>query len=507
MCSGAGLMAALRVQHPAATLLKEAVHGQQEDTGTGSTLLLSAVGPLLDCAMRLLRDGCALPTIMGALRRMQEAGRVLFAAAAVDLHQLSGAAEDDKAAWLRSRLAGFEGLANEPAGRGVLPGGSDSSRHPLNWQERLGMGLAHGAEQAMQLAMAAVALLEDRRACLRAASLSRSQRARARQGHRRVTAPINVLLAPGLGQEASVVAAGVVGGVAGGALQLRRKLRAARAWHPCIDPLAPTRPCGGGSSSDCGGDDGSGGGVVAWESGIHGVRVVVAAAGALDRSLRASAAAWGGGGREAGVVVMESAADLEQFEEVAAEGWRCHGIVDVLVEAGCQVLILSGGQDPPALLCDLLEARGVVVLWGLSTREEARVLLELSTVPAPDLCKGFEPRLHVSHAPASLVPLAAQVLPLGCRYSQGVGVAASAGGVREEGLMSDHGGAVACLLITSDSRHRVGGLHRPVSSEVGKSCVCLKRVRSHTNTHTHTHTRASVLGNGCRVAAWNWFLA
>ena len=208
MCSGAGLMAALRVQHPAATLLKEAVHGQQEDTGTGSTLLLSAVGPLLDCAMRLLRDGCALPTIMGALRRMQEAGRVLFAAAAVDLHQLSGAAQDDKAAWLGSRLAGFEGLANEPAGRGVLPGGSDSSRHPLNWQERLGMGLAHGAEQAMQLAMAAVALLEDRRACLRAASLSRSQRARARQGHRRVTAPINVLLAPGLGQEASVVVAG-----------------------------------------------------------------------------------------------------------------------------------------------------------------------------------------------------------------------------------------------------------------------------------------------------------
>jgi hypothetical protein len=81
--------------------------------------------------------------------------------------------------------------------------------------------------------------------------------------------------------------------------------------------------------------------------------------------------------------------------------------------------------SPSEQMCDILQAKGVLVLWGLSPNEIDRLLHELHPLqPAPDLTRSFSPGLHVSVSPTTVVLLSPHVLPFGSSDPRAVAVAA-----------------------------------------------------------------------------------
>ena len=323
VCNGSGLMEALSVVHPAGALLKESVHGQQvcrprtddlsttaqvcgrvncpsarlifefdlhmfemltwnctaqSDAGTGSTLLLSIVGPLLDRSVRLVHEGCSIQRIVRALRRMQETSRVLLDSAAIHMHELiphaaypvpcpSGSGFSDRCdggregavdrEWdqtallerMEDDLGWFGQLSVKDKGVKDLDTfpGADSDKQrctdcPVSpqgvkddeegkeareaWKMRLGMGLAHGNEEAMLLAISALARLGAAPSHARA----HGQHVGARHRHASATRHhLHTTLAAGLDASASVALAGLVIAVSEARVLLRRRLLALRA--------------------------------------------------------------------------------------------------------------------------------------------------------------------------------------------------------------------------------------------------------------------------------------
>jgi hypothetical protein len=362
----------------------------QEDAGTGSTLLLSVAGALLDKSVRLVHEGCSLHGVVRSLRRVQEASRVLLDAAAIHIHQLITHATDSvpspSGADCGSR-SGARGAATESRHNkdkreleeidefgwfdqyGVNDGGhGDMSSLPQHqdtpalhfddsmssgtpstsaqdasttasactaphdcifsaggteeegvqagdgevgevkadgWEEKLGMGLAHGNDDAMRLAIHALAYLETPQwpttgepAPLSPNALSRHSPQGAQAGrlgggrdmrtdcspqmpaakmYRRDTSQVETLLAPGLDSSSSLALPGVVVAVSEERLLLRRRLLDlhSRARDACgATAEAQQRQSHTHTHTH----------VVEWEEAVDSVRVVVAAKGAVHRA-------------------------------------------------------------------------------------------------------------------------------------------------------------------------------------------------------------------------------
>lgn len=253
----------------------------QSDAGTGSTLLLSIVGPLLDRSLRLAHEGCSIQRIVRALRRMQETSRVLLESAAIHMHELipgtghaacpvpcpSGSGFSDRCGggregavdreWDQNALlermeddfGWFDQLSVKDKGAKDLDTfpRADSDKQlctdcPVSpqgvkddeegkeareaWKMRLGMGLAHGNEEAMLLAMSALARLGAAPSHGRALG----QHVGARHRHTPSTRHhLHTTLAAGLDASASVALAGLVIAVSEARVLLRRRLLALRA--------------------------------------------------------------------------------------------------------------------------------------------------------------------------------------------------------------------------------------------------------------------------------------
>jgi hypothetical protein len=420
----------------------------QEDAGTGSTLLLSMAGPLLETSVRLVHEGRSLQSIVLALRRVQAASRILLDAAAVHVHQLGpcavAGAGDPSADRARQHaeemqaddFSWFDELSVNEAGqvdtrqlrherahavraheiqrgsplqgaqRGEGPGhpepaagngaGSTHNERPETWCESLAMGLSHGNDVAMRLAIHAVASLH-RSSPVREPSASRPRdvlpaprtqvasgltSVECRRLHRarwppcksrqRAVEPggaegqVVTVLAPGLDAAKSAALAGMVVAVSEAPHLLRCRLRSlcSRAAAAGVRGGDAPGASGWGNADEEGSGDGCtraramdvGAGWLAPDLPVlRRVRLVVGATGALRRSSLAAERGAGAGGEEGVTVVIETREELREYEREDAHV-ALKPLVQALVCAGCGCLLLQ--DAPSAALADLLHARG-----------------------------------------------------------------------------------------------------------------------------------------------------
>ncbi|KAJ1493458.1 hypothetical protein T484DRAFT_1768586 [Baffinella frigidus] len=140
VCDGAGLLDVLDAQHPAATFLREAVHAQSSDHGTGGTLLVVLAGLLAERSARLVHwQGLSPLGVAGGLRRASEAAAEFLPAAAVPITDLIRSTGED---------ASRGGSRDVDAAVGTAA---------------VAAGLAHGCDNEMRLAVAAVSLRRGQR--------------------------------------------------------------------------------------------------------------------------------------------------------------------------------------------------------------------------------------------------------------------------------------------------------------------------------------------------------